>query len=142
MGTLGFAPLTAPAFIESVKAVPMAERGTRKQALRDSFAAELPREILEAPGRGLSSLNRELLVGAWKDGIDWFTSVNLEESGEWFTIGSIEANVARPCKPYRFPNKPIVQSNCIPGMDGNVETRFTGPEPAVRCSPVKVTVTM
>jgi hypothetical protein len=91
MGTLGFAPLTAPAFIESVKAVPMAERGTRKQALRDSFAAELPREILEAPGRGLSSLNRELLVGAWKDGIDWFTSVNLEESGEWFTIGSIEA---------------------------------------------------
>ncbi|QQO52430.1 MAG: hypothetical protein N838_02555 [Thiohalocapsa sp. PB-PSB1] len=91
IGALGFAPLTAPAFIEAVKSIPMAERGMRKQALRDAFAAELPKQIVEAPARGLSTFNRELLVNAHAEGIEWLKSGRNGEWGEWFNFEGVEA---------------------------------------------------
>jgi asparagine synthetase B (glutamine-hydrolysing) len=69
-GITGIGPLTAPAFFDTVKRIPAQSRGTRKQALRDAFADVLPKEVCEAPKRGLRPLNRELLKRQADDGID------------------------------------------------------------------------
>jgi hypothetical protein len=72
-GLIGYGPLTGPRFFETVKRIPLAERGTRKQALRNAFADILPQEVLNAPKRGLRPLNRELLALQANDGISWIT---------------------------------------------------------------------
>lgn len=72
-GVVGHGPLTTPRFFETVKRIPMAERGRRKQALRDAFADVLPTEVLNAPKRGLRPLNRELLSEQADAGIAWIT---------------------------------------------------------------------
>lgn len=70
-GVAGFGPLTSPRFFDTVKRIPMEERGQRKQALRDAFADVLPTEVLNAPKRGLRPLNRELLMEQADSGISW-----------------------------------------------------------------------
>lgn len=72
-GRAGYGPLTGPRYYEEVKRIPIAERGTRKQALRDAFADVLPAEVLHAPKRGLRPLNRELLAAQADAGISWIT---------------------------------------------------------------------
>jgi asparagine synthetase B (glutamine-hydrolysing) len=72
-GLVGIGPLTGPRFYETVKRIPVMERGERKQALREAFADVLPSEVLTAPKRGLRPLNRELLAEQADAGIAWIT---------------------------------------------------------------------
>jgi len=72
-GVNGLGPLTSPGFFDTVKRIPLTQRGTRKQALRDAFADVLPPEVVNAPKRGLTPLNRQLLAQEADAGIAWIT---------------------------------------------------------------------